>query len=86
MRINFDATDRSVTLLERLQKQTGTTKKGVIIAGLLHLKWCVDQINQGRVIVAIDPEDSPRHAHHFASEFSLTAENRAEEEELMTAR
>jgi hypothetical protein len=67
MRVNFEANESLVELIESLQEKTDSTKKGVIVGALLHLKWSLEQASRGRIIVAIDPEDLPERVHQYES-------------------
>lgn len=64
-RINFEANDQLVDLIETLQRKTGASKKGVIVGSLLMMKWALEQNAQGLQIAAISEDgDSPRKEFH----------------------
>ncbi len=71
MRINVDASDKFVALLERLQKHSDSSRRSVLMSGLLHLEWFLEQTSQGRIVVAIDREDCPKKVHQLISEYGL---------------
>jgi len=72
MRINFEANEAVLDLIELLQERTGSTKKGVIVGALQLLKWSLDQQGRGRIIAAIDA-DSPEKIREYHSDILAQA-------------
>ncbi|HLL48560.1 MAG TPA: hypothetical protein VK399_17800 [Longimicrobiaceae bacterium] len=71
MRINFEANDALVELIEQLQQRTGGTKKAVIVGALQMLKWSLDQQDQGCTIAAIRSGDNPEAVREYHSQLML---------------
>jgi len=66
MRINFEANEALVELIEALANRTGSTKKGVIVGALQLLKWSLDQQDQGYTTAAIGTPAEPIREYHSA--------------------
>ncbi len=72
MRINFEANEAVLHLIEALQERTDSTKKGVIVGALQLLKWSLDQQDRGRVIAAVDV-DAPEKVSEYHSDILAQA-------------
>ena len=59
MRLNVELDDDAVGVLDRIQAQTGMTKRQIVIGSLIFTEWALEQADRNQVIVAIHPDSIP---------------------------
>jgi len=59
MRLNVELDDDALAVLDRLQEQTGMTKRQIVIGALIFSDWALEQTGRDQVIVSMHPDHIP---------------------------
>lgn len=59
MRLNVELDDDAVGVLDRIQAQTGMTKRQIVVGSLVFVEWALEQAERNQVVVSIHPSSIP---------------------------